>query len=168
MYVVMNDYELLYLIQCNQCEIALEFMYQKYQKMIWKQIHCLHLEEKEYDDFHQEGLLILFKAIKSFDERYNKSFTRYFELILKRQFYSLLKSLPRYQLYETTDFIKETVLMEEEAQYLSFDSVIEAEVHHYYFIEQYSVKEIERVTSYRSKQIYNAIYRIKEKYKIVL
>jgi RNA polymerase sporulation-specific sigma factor len=164
----MNDYELLYLIQADHCEHALQFMYQKYQKLIWKQIHFLHLEEKEHDDFHQEGLLTLHRAIKTFIDKYNKSFTRYFELILKRHFYGLLKTLPNYQLYETTDFIKETVLMEEEADYLTFDSPIEQEIHHYYFIERKTVKDIQVMTKYESKQIYNAIYRIKEKYKIVL
>ena len=97
-----------------------------------------------------------------------KSFTKYFELILKRHFYGLIRSLPTYQLYETTDFVKECVLMEEEVEYLSFDSLLEQEVHDRFFIKKQSVKQISNETMYQSKQIYNAIYRIKEKYKIVL
>lgn len=168
MIYVMNDYELIYLIQTDGCEHALQFMYQKYQRFIWKQVHNLHLEQKEYDDFHQEGLLMLFKAIKTFNEHYKKSFTRYFELILKRHFYSLIRSLPRYMLYETTDFVKECVLMEEEIEYMTFESEIESVVHERYFINKESVKQIAYETKFQEKQIYNAIYRIKEKYKIML
>lgn len=168
MIYVMNDYELIYLIQTDGCEHALQFMYQKYQKFIWKQVHNLHLEEKEYDDFHQEGLLMLIKAIKTFDERYKKSFTKYFELILKRHFYALLRDLPHYTLFETTDFVKEFVLMEEEVQYMTFESEIENEVHERYFIKHQPVKDIAYETKFKEKQIYNAIYRIKEKYKIML
>jgi len=168
MIYVMNDYELIYLIQTDGCEHALAFMYQKYQRFIWKQVHALHLEQKEHDDFHQEGLLILFKAIQSFNEKYNKCFTRYFELILKRHFYGLIRGLPDYQLYETTDFIKDTVLFEEETLYLSFDSELESDVHDRYFVRRQSVASIAKETGYQTKQIYNAIYRIKSKYKIVL
>lgn len=168
MIYVMNDYELIYLIQTDGCEHALHFMYQKYQKFIWKQIHSLHLEEKEYDDFHQEGLLVLIKAVKTFNECYRKSFTKYFELILKRHYYQLIRCLPQYTLFETTDFVKECVLMEEEVEYLSFDSEIEKEVHERYFIKRQRVKLIAYETKFQEKQIYNAIYRIKEKYKIML
>lgn len=168
MIYVMNDYELIYLIQTDGCEHALAFMYQKYQRFIWKQIHTLHLEQKEYDDFHQEGLLMLLKAIRSFNEKYNKCFTRYFELILKRHFYQLMKGLPDYQLYETTEFIKDTVLFEEEAPYLTFESELESEIHQRYFVQKQSVRQIAQDTGYHIKQIYNAIYRIKSKYKIVL
>lgn len=168
MIYVMNDYELIYLIQTDGCEHALAFMYQKYQRFIWKQVHMLHLEKKEYDDFHQEGLLMLYRAIGSFNEKYNKCFTRYFELILKRHFYHLMRGLPDYRLYETTEFIKETVLFEEETPYLSFESKLEADVHERYFIQRQSVQCIANETGYQAKQIYNAIYRIKAKYKIVL
>jgi RNA polymerase sporulation-specific sigma factor len=164
----MNDYELIYLIKTDGCEHALTFMYQKYQKFIWKIIHQLHLEEKEHDDFHQEGLLMLLKAIQTFDEHYNKSFTKYFELILKRHFYGLMRRLPTYQLYETTDFVKGFVLLEEEVEYLRFDSALEQEVHDRYFIYEQSIKEIAEATGLKTKQIYNAIYRIKEKYKIMI
>lgn len=168
MIYVMNDYELIYLIRHDYCERALTFMYQKYQKMIWKHIHNLHLEQKEHDDFHQEGIMMLHKAIQTFNERYNKSFTRYFELILKRHFYKMVSSLPQYVLYETTDFIKETVIIEEEVEYLHFDSKLEYDIHERFFIQHESIDTIMAHSSYTKKQIYNAIYRIREKYKIVI
>lgn len=168
MMYVMNDYELIYLIRTDHCELALTFMYQKYQRMIWKHIHNLHLEQKEHDDFHQEGIMMLHKAIQTFDEQYNKSFTRYFELILKRHFYKMILYLPRYVLYETTDFIKETVVLEEEANYLHFESKFERDIHERFFVNQESIESILANSTYSKKQIYNAIYRIREKYKIVI
>lgn len=168
MIYVMNDYELIYLIRFNECEHALNFMYQKYQKFIWKHIHQLHLEQKEHDDFHQEGLLTLHKAIQTFNDTYQKSFTKYFELILKRHFYGLIRYLPTYQLFEHTDFVKEFTLIEEETEYLSFESSLEQDIHDRYFLKRQTIKVISDETKLSPKQIYNAIYRIKEKYKIMI
>jgi RNA polymerase sporulation-specific sigma factor len=168
MIYVMNDYELIYLIRCNACEHALNFMYQKYQRFIWKHIHHLNVEQKEHDDFHQEGLLTLHKAIQTFNETYQKSFTKYFELILRRHFYGLIRCLPEYTLFETTDFVKEYTLLEEEVEYMTFESDIEREIHNRYVIERQPVKQIACETGLAPKQIYNAIYRIKEKYKIMI
>ena len=168
MIYVMNDYELIYLIKCNACDHALNFMYQKYQRFIWKHIHYLNLEQKEHDDFHQEGLLTLHKAIQTFDESYRKSFTKYFELILRRHFYGLMRYLPDYTLFETTDFVKEFTLFEEDVEYMSFESSLEKDIHDNYFINRKSIKAIATETGLTPKQIYNAIYRIKEKYKIMI
>ena len=82
----MNDYELVYLIRFEQCQVALDFLYMKYSRFIWKQIHVLHVNHYEQDDFHQEGLLMLHKAVTTFNEAKNKTFMRYFDLILKRHF----------------------------------------------------------------------------------
>jgi hypothetical protein len=44
---VMNDYELIYLIQVEQDEIALNFMFKKYHKFIWKYVHLANIQEKD-------------------------------------------------------------------------------------------------------------------------
>ena len=46
-----------------------------------------------------------------------------------------------------------------------FLTPIEAYVFQYYFIENVPIKEIVKDNKYNRKQIYNTIYRIKEKYK---
>ncbi len=165
---VMNDYELIYLIQNEQDDHAMEFMFKKYHKFIWKQVHLLNVDVKEHDDFHQEGILMLHIAIKSFNESRNKSFTKYFELILKRKLYKMKKSLPNYHLYENTDFFKGVSYIEEEPDEIIFSSKLENQIHRLYFIERYAVSDILLKTGYSKKQIYNAIFRIKEKYKIMI
>ncbi len=165
MIYVMNDYELIYLIQSNLDDNALNFMYQKYYRFIWKLIHLLDIEKKEQEDFYQEGILMLHKAIKTFNEKYNKSFTRYFELILKRHFYQLKQSLPKYYLYDHTDFVKDVVYIEESFDPIDLHSQLERLVYEKYFILQQSVTKIQEDSKYSPKQIYNAIYRIKDKYK---
>lgn len=87
----MNDYELIYLVQNHRDGIALEYLFKKYKLLIWKYIHMYDVPYYERDDFLQEGYLMLNKAINLFDESKNKTFTRYFELILKRKFWALLK-----------------------------------------------------------------------------
>lgn len=165
---VMNDYELIYLIHHEQDDHARAFMFKKYHKFIWKYVHMLEVDQKEQDDFHQEGMLMLNKAIQSFDPSRNKSFTRYFELILKRQLYKMKKALPEYRLYETTDFCTGASYIEEEAETPVFTSDLEAEIHDLYFLKRQSISRISTDTGYSKKQIYNTIFRIKEKYKIVI
>lgn len=168
MYFVMNDYELIYLIQEEHDDHALRFMFLKYHKFIWKHVHLLNVSSKDSDDFHQEGVLMLFKAIKTFNEKFNKTFTRYFELILKRHFYQLKRSLPTYILYEHTDFCKGVSYIEEEPVFLDLKSDLEQMIYEHYFQQRKPIDEIVSLTNYTKKQIYNSIYRIKEKYKIVI
>jgi RNA polymerase sporulation-specific sigma factor len=168
MLYVMNDYELIYLIRHETDDLALTFMFKKYHKFIWKHVHLLHLESKEIDDFHQEGVLMLFKAIQTFDPERNKSFTRYFELIMRRQFYHMKQSLPQYMLFDHTDFVKTPCYIEEEPVVLELSSDMENKVYHDYFISRKTVSDIHAETGYSKKQIYNTVYRIKEKYKIMI
>ncbi|MCF7931045.1 MAG: sigma-70 family RNA polymerase sigma factor [Acholeplasmataceae bacterium] len=165
---VMNDYELVYLIQNEQDDIAMAFMFKKYHKFIWKQVHLLNVDPKEHDDLHQEGVLMLHKALQTFDETKNKSFTRYFELILRRQLYKAKNNIPNYYLYEHTDFCKGVTYLEEEPIEIICNSLLEQQIHQLYFLERRSVAEIIRQTEYSKKQIYNTIFRIKEKYKNML
>jgi len=164
----MNDYELIYLIQSNHDHIALDFLYKKYEKFIWKNVHLLHIEEKEYDDFFQEGNLMLLKAVKTFNENKNKSFTRYFELILKRQFYMLVGRLPKYELNEELCMYLGTSHMDEEIEHMVFKSELESQVYEMHFINNRQIKEISLLLETDCKSIYNTIYRIKEKYKNML
>lgn len=167
-YYVMNDYELIYLIQTNHDEHALEFMMKKYHRLIWKIIHILNIDSKEQDDFYQEGLLVLYKAIQTFNEKKNKTFTRYFELILKRHYYQMIQKIPKYILFEHTDFCKGYSVIEEEPVEVLLTSDIEKTIYQLYFEERKSITEIEKQTGYQRKQIYNSIFRIKEKYKMMV
>ena len=111
---------------------------------------------------------MLHKALQTFDESKNKSFTRYFELILKRQLYRMKNSIPKYHLYDNTDFCKGVSYIEEELEEIEFSSDLELKVNELYFLKRRSVSEIMRQTGYTKKQIYNTIFRVKEKYKNML
>lgn len=162
---VMNDYELIYLFQTYQDEQAFEFLLKKYHRFIWKIIHTLHLEQKELDDFYQESILMLFKAATTFKEKYKKSFTKYYELILRRQLYYLKKKLPNILLSEESffkDIIAPVVIEEEE---ITLNHPKEQKMFDLYFKRQLSVKEISKQENLSAKQIYNLIYRVRKQLK---
>jgi RNA polymerase sporulation-specific sigma factor len=168
MIYVMNDYELIDLIRYENDHVALDFMFYKYQKLIWKNVHLLNIPSKDYDDFDQEGMLMLKKALDVYDDKHGKTFTRFFELILKRQFYVLKRQLPKVVLYDHVDYCKGVSYIEEEPYVLTFSSKLEQQIHDAYFLEELSVQQIADFTGKTKKQIYNTIFRIREKYKNVL
>lgn len=161
----MNDYELIYLFQSYQDEQAFEFLMLKYKRFIWKIIHTLHLESKEVDDFYQESLLMLYKAAQTFKEQYNKSFTKYYELILRRQLYYLKKKIPKVLLSEESFFqdIQAPMVIEEEDIQLSHPK--EQKMFELYFLKRLSVKEIAISENLTPKQVYNLIYRVRKNIK---
>lgn len=164
-----NDFELIYLIRFESCSFALDYLYRKYDRFIWKQIYLLHIREDERDDFHQEGVLMLYKAVKTFNESKNKTFMRYFELILKRHFYYLLRKLPKYVLKEETMFNQGVYCVDEKIDcFLMMCTPIEKYVYQAYFAESRAISKIAEELGKSKKHIYNTIYRIKEKYKNML
>jgi RNA polymerase sporulation-specific sigma factor len=56
-----NDSELLYLMY-EDCEIALGILFNKYSNLIKKRLSDFRIHAKNYDDFYQEGLMMLYKA----------------------------------------------------------------------------------------------------------
>ncbi len=161
-----NDYELLYLIHGENDGIALDYLFSKYENFIWKHIHLIRVDQNEYDDFKQEGILMFYKAIKTFDVYKNKTFTRYFELILKRHFYQLKKKVPNFVYDEYVLNQQQSYYLEEDyTDFLDQCSTLEQQIFEYYFIQNKSVNYIQSVIKCDIKQIYNAIYRLKEKYK---
>lgn len=85
-----NDYELLYLIQEMDDE-ALDIMLKKYIPLIKARIKAFRIKKSSQEDFLQEGLLVLNKAIQRFNPDSKKTFTRYFDMILQRRFIQILR-----------------------------------------------------------------------------
>lgn len=85
-----NDYELLYLIRTN-VEEARDILFWKYSFLIKSRINRLGVPRLYWDDYYQEGCLMLYRAIKIYDENSKMSFTRFFELLLKRRIITLLR-----------------------------------------------------------------------------
>lgn len=99
-----NDYELLYLVRTN-VEEARDIMFWKYSFLIKSRINRLGVPRMYWDDYYQEGCLMLYHAIKIYDEDSRMSFTKFFELLLKRRIITLLrKDLRETEIEKFEDF----------------------------------------------------------------
>ncbi len=170
-YKAYNDYELVYMVNENNDELAFNILLKKYQNYIYKKVHQFFFYENEIDDYFQEGIFCLVKAIQSFDQKYNKTFMRYFEVIINRHFINLHRNNKK--LWQTYQNLKDTFVVEEQEQYyydfdkIKFKSAIEQKVYQYYYLEGKTIKFIEESLNLNSKQVYNAICRIKNKIKAI-
>ncbi|MDY0210463.1 MAG: sigma factor [Acholeplasma sp.] len=169
-YKAYNDYELIYLVRDQQDMMALELMFEKYDKFIHKKISQFYIFDSDREDFHQEGLIMLHKAILTFKDGFNKTFLRYFETILERRFINLTNKRKRYhnQMTLLVDEAKRAPLYIEEEPLrsfkpISFKSPLEEEIYTCYFLHQEKIPQIAKKYDLDSKQVYNAIYRIKKK-----
>lgn len=90
-----NDNELLYLMREGTYE-AEEILYNKYIFLINKRISTFKIQKRYREDFFQEGLMCLNVAINFYNDIYNKSFNKFFDLILQRRFMALLKKDQEY------------------------------------------------------------------------
>ncbi len=173
-YLKHNDYEIISQIREGNDE-ALELMFDKYSRFISKKIFKFNLYF-EYDDMYQEGLMILFKSIKTFDEIYSKSFTRYFELNLERKFITIIsKNLRRKEIFKKNEnFIYETnhninqnsvyydLLKKEISKILTNNEYL---VYTLRELNNYSITYIREKHSMSDKAIYNSLHRAKVKIK---
>lgn len=172
-----NDFEIVNLIKQGY-EEAFNFMVDKYKFFIAKNIKKFNLTE-EYDDIYQESLMVLYKSIQRFDESFNKSFMRYFELNLTNKLISIKKKKNRYgeflanklstlidfSVYEQT---KSYITENEIKQALNKLSGFEKKVFNMKVIGKLSVRETAKKIKCDEKKIYNALDRIKNKVKIHL
>jgi len=166
-----NDYELLYLIREN-CDIALDIMFEKYVPLIRSRIRSFHIKEWNKEDFFQEGLITLYKAITTFREDMNKTFNKYFDLILQRRYMQILKK-------ESNNFYN--VDLVGAGEYLSepiidYEDNLSEVMRECYFSEFEKLvlnnlrlgaksREIAIILGCRPKQVYDATDRIKKKVK---
>ena len=169
-----NDYEIINLIREGNDE-ALELMFDKYSRLISKKIFKFNLYF-EYDDMYQEGMMILYKSINSFDEIYAKSFTRYFELNLERKFITILtKHIRRKEIFRNNEnYIYETnhninqnsvyydLLKKEIAKILTNTEHL---VYTLRELNNYSITYIKENHGLSDKVIYNSLHRAKVKIK---
>lgn len=159
-----NDYELIYLVQSENCEAALSTLMKKYELMAYKYIHLYNVRKMDIDDYLQEAAILLYKAINLFLEEYNKTFTRYYELILKRRILYLKSEEPKYELNEEPYMYKDNSSLIEIPK-LDGLADFEQEVFERYFILNQDIETVSKALNKTPKQIYNAIYRIKAKYR---
>lgn len=164
-----NDYELIYLIQSSQCEASLEIMMRKYRGLIYKYLHMYQIKEYDFEDAIQEANILMFDIISRFNEARGKTFTRFYELVLKRRLQYLKRKEPKYILVdEFVGFKSYDYPKVEEDIFIEELSDTEKLVYESYFVLNQKVSLISKKCGLNSKQIYNAIFRIKEKFKSML
>jgi len=169
-----NDYEIIALIKEGNND-AINLMFDKYSKLISKKIFKFNLYYV-YDDMFQEGQMILLNSIHKFEDRYNKTFTRYFEQNLERKYMTFINKMKRRNdiFKENINYIYESnhnvfanshyydILLKEIRSILT---KIELEVFVLREVKNYSVKFICNKLALEDKFVYNTIHRSKAKIK---
>lgn len=169
-----NDYELLYLAK-ELNEEAIMIIYQKYDSLIMKKAH-IYQNSLNFDDLCQEGKMVLNKAIQKFNEIYNKTFTKYFELLIERRFIDIYRKNKRdiinlqidnelVDYYQQNSEEKVDSLILSEMININYQnlSTFEQKVFDYKYIENKKVSEISQILDTKAANISNAIQRIKKK-----
>lgn len=120
MYINWNDYELLYLIKENN-DLAKNVFYQKYSYLIYKFYKEHFIAWIPFQDYLQEGLMALDKAIYKFNDSLNIHFYFYF--------YSVLFNL-------TTRLNKKNQLNEARILYLDREPIVLPQTKKIYMIKK--------------------------------
>lgn len=166
-----NDNELLYLISDNN-EEALEIMFKKYEPLILSKIKKFKFNKLYWEDYLQEGRLMLLKAIKSYDPNSRKTFNKYFDLILTNRFISIIRKDKKET--EVAFIAEEMLIAQEESKDKKLDDVdfsklqlssLEKEIYKLRFLRNLKVSYICQSLNVSEKTVYNSIQRIKRKLK---
>lgn len=160
-----NDYELLYLMN-EFDEKAEKIFYEKYTNLIKNRIYKFKIKDRYKDDFLQEGLYMLYVAIKTYNEYCGKSFNKYFDLILKRKFIQIITREKNYfyqvDLKEEVDYLSE----QKNFVYDDYKNMTNMEKEVLKYLERnYKPKDISAILKCNIKAVYNCICRIKAKLK---
>jgi RNA polymerase sporulation-specific sigma factor len=123
-----------------------------------------------FEDYLQEGRLVLHKAIKCYDMNGVKTFNKYFDLILTNRFISILRKNKKeiddgytISLAMSVDNISYNKKLEDiDFSKLHF-SFLEKEVYKYRFLRNLKVIDICQMLNVTEKTVYNSIQRIKKK-----
>ena len=90
----MTDEELISLIKSGN-NYALNFLIEKYQELVNMKVGKYFIIGAEKEDIVQEGMIGLFKAIKSFDGEKQNSFKTFANLCIERQLITAIKTSNR-------------------------------------------------------------------------
>jgi RNA polymerase sporulation-specific sigma factor len=173
-YIKHNDYEIIGQIREGNQE-ALELMFGKYKALISKIIYKYNLYY-DYDDMFQEGQMVLYKSIMHFQDRYDKTFTRFFEQNLERKYITIISKRIRRKeifstnilyIYETNNNLQQNsayfeILRKEIAKILTNTENL---VYTLRELQNFSISYIKENYGLGEKEIYNSLHRAKVKIK---
>lgn len=93
-YDTMSDFELLALIRSHDDE-AMEYLLQKYSKLVKRETRTLYLIGAETEDLAQEGMIGLFKAIRDYKEESGAEFATFATICVRNQIRTAIQSSNR-------------------------------------------------------------------------
>lgn len=93
-YINLSDEEVVKLIKQGD-EQALTFLLDRYKELVNIKVSKYYMIGAEKDDTIQEGMIGLFKAIKSYDETKQNSFKTFANICVERQLITAIKSSNR-------------------------------------------------------------------------
>ena len=170
MYYKYNDYELLYYIE-DGCEIAFEILLKKYEilanKLAIKYCKIHHIK----DDLLQEGLMVVWKCIKCFDQRRNVSFYSFVHLCIEHKYISLCQ---KNKYYQNTNFLSEDCIdYSTKNHYLYrfeklFDDDLDKLIYKECFLDGVSINYFSKKYSYKYSLIRLRYNRIRSNLKKIL
>lgn len=189
-YANLTDEEIAELAQ-NGDKSATEFIVGKYKELVEIRSAPYFMAGGERDDLIQEGLLGLYKAVKTYDKERRANFKTFAEICVVRQMISAVKSATRkkniplnhYVSIHTSDDESDTIAIKlidsknqnpesivienesakgMESKISSVLSDFESEVLDYYLLG-ISYREIAQIVNKTPKAVDNALFRIKKK-----
>ena len=167
----MNDYELLYLIG-ERNDDAHALLIRKYQPLIKSKLRYFKIRPSDYEDYLQEGNLVLALAIRKFNPVFGKTFTRFFELLLVRAIAAKMTPAHKQLIYFSEEMFDHVLVQEtprlrllpkhiELAQQALNELEYKIFVAHYH--ESLGLDQIAHDHDLDVKKVYNCIYQIKRK-----
>ena len=93
-FINMTDEELINLIKSGN-KHALNFLLEKYKELVNMKVSKYYIIGAEKEDITQEGMIGLFKAIKSFNNQKQNSFKTFANLCIERQLITAIKTSNR-------------------------------------------------------------------------
>ena len=90
----LSDEELLSLINSDNKD-ALNYLINKYKELVYMKVSKYFIIGAEKDDLFQEGMIGLFKAIKSYKEDKHNSFKTFANMCIERQLITAIKTSNR-------------------------------------------------------------------------
>ena len=90
----MSDEELISLIKSDNKD-ALNYLINKYKELVYMKVSKYFIIGAEKDDIYQEGMIGLYKAIKSFKADKHNSFKTFVNMCIERQLITAIKTSNR-------------------------------------------------------------------------
>ena len=93
-YKKLTDEELIRRLRMGETGI-IDYLMEKYKNLVRKEANAMYLLGGETDDLIQEGMIGLFKAVTSYQEEKNTSFSTFAYLCVQRQIYTTITAFNR-------------------------------------------------------------------------